>query len=534
MKKHVNLRLLLCVFFAVCFVGSLTACRLNGQGGETSEAEYVTIRISEGAGYSAEGFINRIKKGTSVEFTLTIEKEYSLSEPTVKANGEEIVAKDGKYTFTAEEDTAITVENVSRYEVVKTSPVTLKGTTTTNDLAHPISALTNVVPTDYGRVDFASVGFTGYTSLVFFMKAEGLDKWLLIKNHAGQDVYANAIRNEAGTSWIADDVWHKVELRRVGRIYQLYVDGVKVVAYDNNPVNATARMNLNEFYLILNEQANYSFSELFGGVDESYTPPTYEVLLEQPLQKPFEEVEGVAPPEIAKKAYEYSISQWMKVGVNPFDFTIYGEGVFFFKSREGMWIELLHGTTQAFATQGTEWNKVVFSKDADGLMAISVNGKQTGVKVENLSELAMTFTGGDVVYVTDLYGYVDVYYVPPTTYEVTIVGEGVIVDSELTFEEGEDAIFSVYAPVGYALSADNAELISVSGLRYTFKIPVITANEVVTLTKTKAEEEVVETNVWSREGTDARFVNTLNGYNSSKVYIGSSAPTRAHRLRIYP
>ena len=410
MKKYVNLRFLLCFLFTLCLTFSVIACKKPNKSSEltppqsesTQESEsllesetesesqsqesttdYVTVSGLSGTGYSVNGLNNQLEKGETANFTISLEKEYSLSNYSVKVNGEMVTAQNGEYTVTANENLNITVENLVRYQTVINSPIGLQGNVSTTNLAHEISSLTNVIPTNYQQSALESVELAKYVSLIFFVKSEGNDKWILIKNKDGQDLYSNAIRNQDNSGWIADDVWHKVEIKKAENCYQLYVDDVKIETYDNSTVNATATTLLSEFYFLFNDNTNYYFSELFGVAD--------------------------------------------------------------------------------------------------------------------------------------------VNYVEPSEFTVTVNADDLTVDGQLTMPKGEDVIFTVTANKGYLLSADNAEVVSVKNLVYTFKVPSISSNVTVTITQTKNLEEILTTEVWTKRGYDGRFINTANGYTTSRVYIGSSS-----------
>ena len=191
----------------------LESSELESSELESSEIEeYVSVNWLDATEYTINGLAEEVIKGTDVEFTIELEKSYSLSVPTVKVNGVIVTPQNGKYTVTANEDLQVTVENLVKYEKISDTPITLPGSTVTTELAHPISDWTNVVPTQYGRVNFIDVELAKYTSIVFFVRAEGGNKWILIKNQENQDLYSNAILDENGGSWVADDVWHKVEM----------------------------------------------------------------------------------------------------------------------------------------------------------------------------------------------------------------------------------------------------------------------------------------------------------------------------------
>ena len=99
----------------------------------------------------------------------------------------------------------------------------------------------------------------------------------------------------------------------------------------------------------------------------------------------------------------------------------------------------------------------------------------------------------------------------------------------MTVEEGKDVVFTVTANEGYTLSADNAELVSVEGLVYTFKVTAISSDVTVTITATEIPVEPTETieilanSPWTKEGAEGDVIYTDGGYTKTTVYTGSNS-----------
>ena len=580
MNKQINLKLLLCIFFVLCLSFFAISCSNNNknseQGNSSSESQSESVKESEsqsesenkeseptvsyvsvsgimGTGYRIEGLNTKVEKGETVEFSIKVSKNYLLSSPVVKVNGNTLTSQDGKYSVTANENLQITVENLVKYETVENSPISLNGTVSTSIISHPASSLTNVIPTNYQKASLKNVGLSEFLSLVFFVKAEGNDKWILIKNKDGDDLYSNAIRNQDDSGWIADDVWHKVEVKKEEAIYQLYVDGVKVEKYDESAVNATALSSLSEFSFLFNENANYYFSELFGaknpdfvesneftvtveagdltvegeltakkGDDVTFTVTADEGFLLTATNAETVSVNGLVytfkVPSIqsnvtvtitqevdleeilttelwTKKGYDgrfintangYSTSR-VYIGSKstytgaPLSYVYlnprYEEIRFSIYSVDSQWFELGIVEDESYdlaAANKAVWTEFSLKKEGE-IFQLYVNGTKANGSLKvggNLNEWQLKLASSGMFYLSEVLGKIDVNYVPPKSHTVTVISNGLTVSGELTVEEGKDAIFTVSAPEGYTLSADNAELVSSKGLIYTFKICV--------------------------------------------------------------
>ncbi len=644
MNKQINLKLFLCILCVLCLTFSAISCSKKGnknseptsssdktqsesviesesiiesesateseseESVESEESEstpsYVSVSGIIGTGYRIEGLATKVERGETVEFTVVISKDYLLSSPTVKVNGTEVAPNNGKYSVTASENLQITVENLVKYEIVDNSPISLNGTVSTSIISHPASSLTNVIPTNYQQASLKNVGLGEYLSIVFFVKAEGLDKWILIKNKDGQDLYSNAIRNHDDSGWIADDVWHKVEIKKEEAVYQLYVDGVKVEKYDNVDVNATATRTLSEFSFLFNENANYYFSELFGAKNPDYVEPdeftvsvdaggkavegeltakkgtdvTFSVTADEGytltatnaeivsidgLVYTFKvpsiysnvtvtitqevDLEDVLTTELwTKKGYDgrfintangyttsrvyigskstYTGAPLSYVYLNP----KYEEIRFSIYSVDSQWFELGIVDEESWnlaAANKAVWTEFSLRKEGD-IFQLYVNGTRANGSLavgRNLNEWQLKLASSGTFYTSEVIGKIDVNYVPPKSHTVTVISNGLTVSGELTVEEGTDAIFTVSAPEGYSLSADNAELVSTKGLIYTFKVAELLEDVTVTIISTKLTDTVISQSPWTKEPAVGDEIYTDGGYTVSNLYLGSNA-----------
>ena len=630
MNKQINLKLLLCIFFVLCLTFSAISCskgnnktseqvspnESQSESAKESESQsesenkesesnvsYVSVSGLMGTGYRIEGLNTKVEKGETVEFSLTVSKDYLLSSPVVKANGNTLTPQNEKYSVTANENLQITVENLVKYETVQNSPISLSGTVSTSIISHPASSLTNVIPTNYQQSSLKNVGLSEYLSLIFFVKAEGIDKWILIKNKDGQDLYSNAIRNQDDSGWIADDVWHKVEIKKEQSLYQLYVDDVKVEKYDETAVNATATKSLSEFSFLFNENANYYFSELFGSKNPEYVESneftvtveagdltvegeltakkgedvTFTVTANEGFTLTATNAETVSVNGLVYTFKVPSINSnvtvtitqevdledvlttelWTKAGYDgrfintangystsrvyignkstytgaPLSYVFlnakYEEIRFSIYSVDSQWFELGIVKEESYdlaAANKAVWTEFSLKKEGD-IFQLYVNGTKANGSLKvggNLNEWQLKLASSGTFYISEVIGKIDLNYVPPKSHTVTVISNGLTVSGELTVEEGTDAIFTVSAPEGYTLSADNAELVSSKGLIYTFKVPELLEDVTVTITSTKLVDTIIANTPWTKEPAVGDFVFTAGGYTVSNLYEGSN------------
>ena len=91
--------------------------------------EKVEVNLVEGVGFAYSIESRKVVIGSTVSFSVILEKNYSNSVITVKANGEVLTAEEGVYSFEANADTEITVEGVMVNEVVAADvPADFSGT----------------------------------------------------------------------------------------------------------------------------------------------------------------------------------------------------------------------------------------------------------------------------------------------------------------------------------------------------------------------------------------------------------------------
>lgn len=388
------------------------------------EKEQITVSGLSGTGYTVKGVNETVEKGTTISFTVALDKAYSLSSPIVKINGETVQAVNGGYSYTASENVVISVENLVEYEKIVETPLVAAADSTSENVAHAISSSTNVYEASYGVAALASTKLEAYQSLVFFMRSAGDDVWLVLQNAAGQNLYVNAIPDPSGEQiHIADDAWHKVELKKETvnetTVYQLYVDGLKITEYDGNAVNAVASSRLSEFTLLMND-GTYEFSEVFAVADPDYVPMEvkYEIIASNPYAtlEASEEITEGYPCEESEYVYGYEMT-WKADGDALTDLRLapYTHVKFYVKSADG-WIipqSAKTGETLKSIQGGEAWHEFLIEKDGDGYVLI-IDGEMTEFAFKkNLSELK--FLHNDATYyASELFAMADPDYVAPT------------------------------------------------------------------------------------------------------------------------
>ena len=445
MKKNKLLIGLLSLCFSLCTVGVISGCEIllggNDSDGSSSNSsssspsseipveENVTVSGLSGTGYTVNGVNATVKKGTTIAFTVALDKAYSLSSPIVKINGEVVQAVNGGYSYTASDDVAISVENLVEYEKIAETPLLAEADSTNGNVAHAISSSTNVYEATYGVAALASTKLEAYQSLVFFMKSAGDDVWLVLQNAAGENVYVNAIPDPSGERLhIADDVWHKVGLKKEtvneSTVYQLYVDDVKITEYNGNAVNAVASSRLSDFTLLMND-GTYEFSEVFAVADPDYVPVEvkYEIIASNPYAtlEASEEITEGYPCEESEYVYGYEMA-WKAGGDALTDLRLapYTHVKFYIKSADGWIIPQAAKTGEALKQieGGEVWHEFVVEKDGDKYVLI-IDGEMTEFTFKkNLSELK--FLHNDAIYyVSELFAMADPDYVAPTYSKVS-------------------------------------------------------------------------------------------------------------------
>ncbi len=111
-------------------------------------------------------------------------------------------------------------------------------------------------PAQWTKASFISVDVLAYKDLRFFVKAAGQsDKWLSMNKGDDMLMAAN------------DDTWHEVRLKKAEGALKLYVDGAQ-----KGFISSLAQLTV-----MFNENATYSYTDIYGVVDEAYAPATVTV-----------------------------------------------------------------------------------------------------------------------------------------------------------------------------------------------------------------------------------------------------------------
>ena len=411
-----------------------------------TEEPVVTYTVSglAGNGYTvkvdgltaSEGSV-RVEEGATITFSLELDDMAYESAPVVKIGGEELSAEAGKYSYTVNADTAIEVTGVVVYEKIEDSPLSFAaGSTTTDDLASPMSSASNVYTIALTDIDgpFKSTKLAPYTSVLFYARAvNGADTnyWIALNDSLGKfnakdtQLYGNGDPQAPGKP---DSVWHKFELRREegsdGTYYQLYVDGVKHEKLDaETPVVARAFTRLSDIYPHFNQDGVYHFSELFAVPDPDYVevPVVYESVADHPFAAVDMETElSENFPEDDDIAYAYSFTgKWTANGDPLLDLPLAPYlSVKFYINPVGAtcWVVTKsaedHSDIYANIRPSSGWHQFLIEREGDGWSLLIDGEVQEFTFRKNLNEIAFQLNA-DEYYVSEVVAAANPDYVAP-------------------------------------------------------------------------------------------------------------------------
>lgn len=293
---------------------------------------------------------------------------------------------------------------VPSYEIIQTNPFEREpDDLTTEDYPCEESYELNVhqIP-KWGKYSLRDVKLAPYSKVKFYIKGGG--SWISFKKaiDEGEILYMD----NKNTHILTDGTWNEILLEKTEEGYSFFINGKQV--------NFTFKYNLNEIKLTLNEDS-LIVSELLAVKDSSYVEVLPSVLDVSPLAfktaTMSEVITDLAPNACATKSYVYEVSSWCKSFFEERNLLAYEEVVFYVKSTTGDWVTVSVDGVNVLACQDiAEWHEIKFAKSLNGFMAVTVDGSLKSISVSNLAQVSMSLTGGDTVYVSELYAIEDSQY----------------------------------------------------------------------------------------------------------------------------
>ena len=374
---------------------------LNNSAFEIAKSGGNSLYTSTGSDWNIVEIRREIVDGEGI-YRLYVNGAY-ITNPNLSENYNELVGNlKGKYYFSE----LFAIENpdfVERFEIIMQNPLDREADDlTTDDYPCEDSVELNVHQIkDWGKVNFKDLKLAPYSKIKFYMK--GQSSWISFKKTVdeGEILYLD----NKDTHILCDGSWNEILIEKIESGYAFYING-KQVAFD-------FKYNLNEIKLTLNKD-DIIVSEVFAIKDKNYVVATPTAVTVDPIgfktATRTENVYELAPVDYATLSYAYTVSSWCKSTFGELNLLEYEEISFYVRSAKGEWVTVEVAGKNVLASQDTIWHEVKLSKSETGLMSITVDGSLKANKVSNLAQISMSLTGGDVVYISELYGIKDFTY----------------------------------------------------------------------------------------------------------------------------